>query len=152
MSTKDMLAKILYRGCVPGITGSQARADELELAGKIFDFLTAADLLTNKCTPGNLEVVIEEIDRSNPHYHLVADGVRVAALEYEPYKETNAKDDAERLARCWNSHGDLLTMLKVMVAEYSRVANGGDVGFFDPERNIHVQMSRAAISKAEKEN
>lgn len=44
---------------------------------------------------------------------------------------------------------DLLEALKTCLSTYVDLANSGDAGFWDPEKEAHVQAARAAIAKAE---
>lgn len=45
---------------------------------------------------------------------------------------------------------DLLQALEAMTALYVDLANSGDAGFWDPEKNEEVIKSRAAMLKAER--
>lgn len=42
---------------------------------------------------------------------------------------------------------ELLESLEEMVSEYANIANSGDAGFWDPEKNEKVIKARAAIAK-----
>ena len=44
---------------------------------------------------------------------------------------------------------ELLESLKFLLARYVQIANSGDAGFWDPEKEPPVMEARAAIAKAE---
>lgn len=61
--------------------------------------------------------------------------------------EANA--NARFIVRCVNSHADLLAALTHMTERYVSLANSGDCGNWNPEREADVIAARAAIAKAE---